>query len=169
MFPGPAPPRPARGGRRGPRWAPPVPECRAWGLGSRRTSTGPLSPPTWWPIQLGAGHWRPPGLSVKFCSSDFLVRKYRKDRGLGAANQEPDPSGLQPPASHRLHTEWPCVGWPGLEALAWLCERQLPGCASHVGGERTGSPWLSRLPLCSLVEVGCCCPGNRPLPPQTVP
>ena len=143
---------------------PPGPECRARGLGSRRTSTGPLSPPTWWPIQLRAGPRRPPGLSMKFCSSDFLVRKYLKDRGLGAANQEPDPSGLQPPAPYRPHTEWPCVGWPGLEALARPCERQLPGCASHVGGERTGSPWLSRLPLCSRWRWGAVVLATSPFP-----
>ena len=169
MFPGPAPPRPGQGGRREVHTGHPQAQNAGLGSGQQKDRYVAFVPSNRCPIQLGAGHRRPPGLSVKFCSPDFLVRKYRKGRGLGAANQEPDPSGLQPPAPHRPHTEWPCVGWPGLEALARACERQLPGCASHVGGEGTGSPWLSWLPLCSPVEVGCCCPGNRPLPPQTVP
>lgn len=77
-------------------WTPPAPECRARSPGSRKVSTWPLSPS----ILVAHPAWRRTSdIPWPFCEvlpaerTDFLVRMYRKDRCLGAADQEPDPSG----------------------------------------------------------------------------
>lgn len=83
----------------GSHWVPPARGCRARGAGSSKSSTWPLSPSI-----LVAHPARSPTAEASwpFCEvlqaepADFLVRMYWKDRGLWAADQEPDPSGPQP-------------------------------------------------------------------------
>lgn len=83
----------------GSHWVPPAPGCRARGAGSSKASTWPLSPS----ILVAHPAQSPTSeASWPFCEvlqaepADFLVRMYWKDRGLRAADQEPDPSGPQP-------------------------------------------------------------------------
>lgn len=148
--------------------APSAPECQARGPGYRKDGFWSLScthPPSpalaAHPAQSQASEapW-PSCAALQAWRAGFLVRRYRKDRGRGAAYQEPDPSRLQP----RPHREWPCRGWPALRLRTQPSECQPPGCASHVGRERTCSSWLSWLPLCFQAEMGGCCPGNQPSP-----